>query len=46
MDYEQFKENFMKDVKDELAERGVGNVSISTQEVQKDPVSVNTLVLV
>ena len=35
MDYEQFKENFMKDVKDELAERGIGNVSISTQEVQK-----------
>lgn len=35
MDYKQFKENFMKDIKDELAERGIGNVSISTQAVQK-----------
>ena len=35
MDYKQFKENFMKDVKDELSERGIGNVNISSQEVQK-----------
>lgn len=35
MNYEQFKENFMKDVKDELSERGIGNVNISSQEVQK-----------
>ena len=35
MEYEQFKENFLKDVKDELSERGIGNVNISSQEVQK-----------
>ena len=35
MNYKQFKENFMKDVKDELSEREIGNVNISSQEVQK-----------
>src|SRR5574344_1395765 len=35
MDYEQFKEKFIKDLKDELSERGIENVNISSQEVQK-----------